>query len=101
MDHGTHLDLDPVNDSLAGESLSMHERLVVSPCSGRLRRDPEESYASEGEYVLEGQVVAEVVGPSGELVSVRSPFAGWAMGYLLVDRSPVRSSEPVLWLRCS
>ncbi|MGH2705022.1 MAG: hypothetical protein ACRDJ4_07995 [Actinomycetota bacterium] len=87
---------DSISEAMAGETLSVDERLVVAPARGRLVRDRD---ASEGEYVLEGQVVASVVRPGGDVVPVHSPFAGWVMGFLLANGSPVRASEPVLWLR--
>ncbi len=82
-------------DDVFGESLSVDERLVVSPCEGALR----DRRAKEGEYICAGDVVAGVRGTDGELVPVHSPFAGWVMGFLVPNGSPVRRKEPVLWLR--
>ena len=82
-------------EATAGEDLSLDERLVVSPCAGSCRRRA----ATEGEYVLEGDVVARVTDAGGQLVAVRSPFAGWVMGFLVPRGSPVRRREPLLWLR--
>lgn len=80
---------------VVGESLSVDERLVLSPCEGSLR----DRGATVGEYICAGDVVAKVAGVDGQLVPVHSPFAGWVMGFLLPHGSPVRKKEPVLWLR--
>lgn len=90
---------DTNSEAPHGEALVVNERLVLAPCSGRFRPAAAPTRTSEGEYVLEGQVVGNVISFSGEAVPVRSRFAGWMMGYLLPDGAPVRSSEPVLWLR--
>lgn len=83
------------HDEVFGEGLSMDERLVLSPCEGALR----DRRAGVGEYVCAGDVVAGVRGTDGTLVPVRSPFAGWVMGFLVPHGSPVRHREPLLWLR--
>lgn len=89
---------ETVFEAVSGESLSMDERLVLAPCKGRLRLALPQEFA-EGEYVIEGQAVANVISPDGRQVPIRSPFAGWVMGFLVADGAPVRDSEPVLWLR--
>jgi len=78
-----------------GESLSVDELLVISPCDGALRGRE----AAEGQHVVEGQVVARVAGADGQVVPVHSPFAGRVLGFLVPVGSPVRRREPVLWLR--
>ena len=88
-------------DTPVGETLVVDERLVLAPCGGRFCPAPSKPYTSEGEYVLRGQVVGSIVSPSGAEIPVESPFAGWMMGYMLPHGAPVRSSEPVLWLRQS
>jgi hypothetical protein len=90
------LSMEPV-ETVFGESFSMEERLVVAP-AGRLhlRRYPQ---IAEGDFVLEGEVLAEVLTPSGESVGIQSPCDGWVMGFLLHDGFPVRAMEPVLWLQ--
>lgn len=85
---------------ITGEAPTLDERLVLSPCEGKFRPAPHH-YTAEGEFVLEGQVVGNVLSSDKELRPVRSPFAGWVMGFLLPDGAPVRASEPVLWLRPS
>jgi len=37
--------------------------------------------------------------PDPALNSVKMSGAGWGMGFLVPDGSPVRRKEPVLWLR--
>jgi hypothetical protein len=72
-------------------------RLVVAPAGRlRLRRAPQ---IAEGDFVLEGEALAEVLTPCGESVVIRSPCDGWLMGFLLHDGFPVRAMEPFLWLR--
>jgi hypothetical protein len=51
-----------------------------------------------GEYVEEGRKVGDVLSPGGDVIPIRSHYAGWLMGYLAPDRSPVREAEPVCWL---
>lgn len=87
------------SDDPSGEVVSLGERLVVSPCEGKLRVAPPRNYTAEGEYVMQGQVVGGVETPNGEVVPVTSPFSGWVMGFLTKDGMPVRASEPILWLR--
>jgi biotin carboxyl carrier protein len=81
-----------------GEHLRVDERLVLSPLSGRFWVG-EESVTERGEFVVCGQVVGHVVAPDGNPVAVRTPFSGWAMGFLIPNGSPVKTAEPVLWLR--
>jgi hypothetical protein len=91
---------DSLSEAAQGEALVVDERLVLSPCSGRFRPTDPDRDTAEGEYVLQGQVVGNVVSSSGEVVPVRTPFAGWMMGFMIPDGAPVRGSEPVVWLRC-
>lgn len=91
----TGLDVWHDQEMVGGESLFMDERLVLSPCEGTLR----DRRAAVGEYVCAGDVVAEVAGPDGQRLHVHSPFAGWVMGFLVPNGSPLRKREPVLWLR--
>jgi hypothetical protein len=84
-------------ETVMGELFSMEERLVLGPAGRlRLRGAPQ---VGEGDFVLEGEALAEVLTPCGESVVIRSPCKGWVMGFLLHDGFPVRAMEPVLWLR--
>lgn len=85
-------------DDASGESISLEERLVLAPCTGRFEPAPPQHYTAEGEYVLAGQLVG-YVNIGAERVPVVSEFSGWVMGYLAHDRQPVRESQPVVWLR--
>lgn len=87
------------SESTHGEALAVDERLVLSPCTGRFRPASARPAASEGQYVMEGEVVGNVTSPNGEQVPVRSRFAGWLMGYMLPPGAPVRDYEPVVWIR--
>lgn len=90
---------DSNSDITQGEALVLDERLVLAPCSGRFCPTMTQPFTREGEYVMEGQVVGNVMSASGQEVPVKSSFAGWMMGYMLPNGAPVRGSEPVLWLR--
>jgi hypothetical protein len=90
---------DAVAEAGHGETLVMDERLVLSPCAGRFRPQDEVDYSDDGEFVLKGQVVGNVISSSGEVVPVHTPFTGWMMGFMLPSGSPVESAEPVVWLR--
>lgn len=92
-------ELDHHHAAAHGEHLWVDERLVLSPANGRFWKEPEESAPERGEFLLAGEVIGHVVAPDGKPVAVRSPFSGWAMGFLIPNGSPVKSSEPVLWLR--
>jgi hypothetical protein len=92
-------ELDHHHAAAHGEHLRVDERLVLAPANGRFWKDPEESVREQGEFLLAGEVVGHVVAPDGKPVAVRSPFSGWAMGFLIPNGSPVKNSEPVLWLR--
>jgi len=83
-----------------GEAPHLEERLVLSPCEGRFRPAPHH-YTAEGEFIMQGQIVGNVLSSDHELKPIRSAFSGWAMGFLVPDGAPVRASEPVLWLRAS
>lgn len=92
-------ELDHRHVATHGEHLWVDERLVCSPASGRFWKNAEETVPERGEFLLAGEVIGHVVAPDGQPVAVSSPFAGWAMGFLIPNGSPVKSSEPVLWLR--
>jgi hypothetical protein len=83
---------------IGGEYISIAERLVLSPCQGRLKRIQE---VVESQYTQKGQIVARVVNPEGKVLSVRTGFSGQLGGFLVPDAAPVRRSEPVAWLRCA
>lgn len=82
---------------VVADSAHMRERVVVSPSPGRFRPLPPEVFATEGEWVEPGQVLAEVHnGPS--VAVVRSPFRGWVMGMLAIQGQPVKPGEALFWI---
>jgi hypothetical protein len=90
------MELDEGVEDAMGEWFSMVERLVVAPAGRlRLRRAPQ---ISEGDFVVEGEALAEVLTPAGERLVIGSPCDGRVMGFLLHDGFPVRAMEPLLWL---
>ena len=84
--------------ALAGEHLSVAERLVVAPATGTFRPFPPETVTVEGEIVTEGQALGIVEGP-GMAAPVRSAFRGFLMGMLAHPGERVREGQPVAWLR--
>ena len=84
---------------MRGEGLAIEERVLVSPCRGRIHFCPPGTCTTEGEIVFEDQVVAWVHSVNGEEIPVRSPIRGWFMGCLVPDRSPVQCAEGVAWIR--
>jgi hypothetical protein len=96
-DHAGHL--DEHHTHAHGEHLWVDERLVLAPAHGRFWMGTDEPAPEKGEFLVKGQFIGHVVAADGKPVPVRSPFSGWAMGYLIPNGSPVKNSEPVLWLR--
>lgn len=84
----------------ASERADITERVIVSPCSGRFRPLPPEVFTSEGEWVEDGQPVAEIISGT-EVQTVHSNCRGWMMGMLALDGQPVRSGEALFWVRPS
>jgi [acyl-carrier-protein] S-malonyltransferase len=85
-------------DGPKGETLSISERLVVSPATGVFQPLSPATVTTEGEVVNEGQHMGTVV-LVGEQVPVHSPFAGFLMGILARPGERVRKGQPVAWLR--
>jgi biotin carboxyl carrier protein len=82
-----------------GDQWLLPERLIIAPCKGKFRLSPPQHFTTEGEYVVEGQVVGHITALDGHPVPVESQFAGWVMGFLVRDGYPVNQGEPVAWLR--
>lgn len=81
-----------------GGVVSMAERLVIAPCAGRFVPLPPQTFTTEGEWVEEGQTVAEIhVGK--EVVPAVSAFSGWLMGMLVVPGQPVSENEALFRIR--
>lgn len=82
----------------APETTLIAERVVVSPATGRFEPRPPETFTTEGEWVTEGQVIAEI--RSGrDSIPVVSSFSGWMMGVLAVPGQPVAAGDRLFWMR--
>lgn len=93
-----HNDARWITMPLDGESVSVNERVVVSPITGRFEMAPPQNYTAEGEYILEGQTVG-YVNIDKQRTVVAATFSGWVMGFLVNDGQPVSKGQPILWLR--
>lgn len=83
------------NVRLAGERVSIPERMIVAPGSGVFRLT---AITYRGAYVDEGDEIGVVESPGAREV-VRSPFAGTLMGVMALEGERLREGEPVAWLR--
>ena len=81
-----------------GEVTTIQERVVVSPAKGRFIPRPAEVFTTEGEWVQEGQVVAEIV-VGDRRVPVVSLFTGWMMGMLAIAGQPVTAGAQLFRIR--
>ena len=80
-----------------GDDIHLHARMVVAPVAGVFRAGPVETVTTEGEIVLEGQVVG-LIESSGQVENVISAFTGFFMGALAESGQRVRPGQPVVWL---
>lgn len=79
------------------EKTIIRERVVVAPGAGRFYPLPAEDFSAEGEWIEEGQSLAEVVS-GGRRIPVVSPFRGWVMGMLALPGQPVHQGEALFWI---
>jgi len=80
------------------EVTTIDERVVVAPAKGRFVPRPPETFTTEGEWVEQGQIVAEIV--IGEsTVPVVSMFTGWMMGMLAIAGQPVAAGAQLFRIR--
>lgn len=87
-----------VQESVQGENvLEIRERVVVAPRSGRFSPLPPQIFTTEGEWVEEGSVLAEI-NSDGHKVPVTSSFRGWVMGMLALDGQPVTEGDALFWV---
>lgn len=86
---------DPI--SAAVDAVHIPERVIVSPCSGRVVPLPPEIFTTEGEWVEAGQAVAEIH-LDGDRTKVISPFRGWLMGMLARPGQPVSQGQALFWV---
>ena len=80
----------------AGETLSVLERVIVSPATGVFCR-------LDGHRQLRGAVInrGDVIGTLQSLrvsTPIRSPFAGLLEGLLVSEGQRVRQGQPVAWM---
>ena len=86
---------DPSRRSpLAGETLTVPERMIVAPVVGIFRSHG----VREGHELRAGDEIGVVEGP-GTRCPVRSPFGGTLMGMLAHPGERLRSGQPIAWLR--
>lgn len=78
--------------------VSIPERVVVAPATGRFHPLPPEIFTTEGEWVEPGQAIG-VIHTGSEEVGVVSSFRGWLMGMLAIPGQPVREHEALFWIR--
>jgi len=77
----------------------VHERLVLSPVTGRFVVDGGVlGPAVAGDLVLAGASVGDVVA-SGAATPVTTPFTGVLVGLLAVHGERVREGQPIAWVR--
>jgi biotin carboxyl carrier protein len=80
-----------------GDDLHVHARMVVAPVAGVFRAAAPGTFTTEGEILVEGQVIGVIEG-SGREVEVVSAFTGFFMGSLAETGERVRPGQPVAWL---
>jgi hypothetical protein len=84
---------------MGGEELFVHERIVLSPVTGRFEVDADDlDPANPGVLVLAGSPLGGVVG-SGRTTVVTTPFTGVLAGLLAHHGERVREGQPIAWLR--
>jgi biotin carboxyl carrier protein len=81
---------------LEGEHLSIVERIVVSPCWGRLRA----GQMSEGDTVESGAVIGHLE-EAGEQIPLVAHAAGAFVRWLAWDGQRVAQGRPVALIRAS
>ena len=84
--------------SAAGDLVELHERLIIAPCKGRFVPLPPQVFTTEGEWIEEGQEIAQIHCGT-RVVPVVSIFSGWVMGMLAVPGQPVRAHDALFRVR--
>ena len=79
---------------MAGETLTVPERMIVAPGVGIFRSHG----VTEGVELRVGDEIGVVEGP-GTRCPVLSPFGGTLMGMLAHPGERLRSGQPIAWLR--
>ncbi|HYN37565.1 MAG TPA: hypothetical protein VEV82_11400 [Actinomycetota bacterium] len=78
----------PFDDHAVGDAVAIDERLVISPRRGTFVPMPPEIFTSDGEWVEQGQKLAEIH-CGDHVVPVISSYSGWVMGMLAIPGQPV------------
>ena len=81
---------------LAGETLTVPERMIVAPGVGIFR--PDTTVRGEGFELRAGDEIGFMEGP-GTRCPVLSPFGGTLVGMLAHNGERLRSGQPIAWLR--
>lgn len=97
-DDADHPPVEVEVDYLTGEPLSICERLVVSPISGRFMALSDQTSPSEGDLVVEGQTIG-VVTRLDETLPVTTRFTGRFMGLMAQPGELLREGQPIAWVR--
>ena len=79
---------------MAGETLTVPERMIVAPGVGIFRSHG----VTEGVELRVGDEIGVVEGP-GTRCPILSPFGGTLMGMLAHPGERLRSGQPIAWLR--
>ena len=89
----------PRRSPLAGETITVPERMIVAPVVGVFRPHPTVGDAgTHGVELRAGDEIGVVEGP-GTSCPVLSPFGGTLMGMLAHPGERLRSGQPIAWLR--
>ncbi len=82
---------------LAGEAMSIPERMIVAPGVGRFRLT---ALVYSGVLLEAGDQIGVIEGPASSH-AVCSPFRGQLIGVLADTGERLRTGEPVAWLRAA
>jgi hypothetical protein len=80
-----------------GDDVHLHARMIVAPVAGVFQPASPGTVTTEGEILVEGQVIGLIEG-SGRQDDVVSAFTGFFMGLLAEPGERVRPGQPVAWL---
>jgi biotin carboxyl carrier protein len=81
-----------------GETLSVPERVIVTPAPGIFRRLDGGGRMNDGDTVSRGDVIG-VVQSLGVSTPIQSPFAGSLVAILASDGERLRPGQAVAWVR--
>lgn len=81
-----------------GETLSVSERVIVSPTIGVFHRLDGDGQMNDGDMINRGDVIG-IVQSLGVSTPIQSPFGGLLVEILAFEGERVRPGQPVAWLR--